>query len=58
MTNSKKLFADKIINWLIYEAGFKQSQFQMSIYYKYATYVSKLVLLYYVDAFLYCFTSE
>ena len=35
MTNSGKLFADKLTEWLL-EAGFIQSQCQMSIYYKYA----------------------
>ena len=35
MTNSRKLFADKLTEWLL-EAGFIQYQCQMSIYYKYA----------------------
>ena len=35
MTNSVKLFADELTEWLL-EAGFIQSQCQMSIYYKYA----------------------
>ena len=35
MTNSGKLFADKLTECLI-EAGFIQSQCQISIYYKYA----------------------
>ena len=35
MTNSGKLFADELTEWLL-EAGFIQSQCQMSIYYKYA----------------------
>ena len=35
MTNSGKLFADELTEWLI-EAGFIQYQCQMSIYYKYA----------------------
>ena len=35
MTNSGKLFADEFTEWLI-EAGFIQSQCQMSTYYKYA----------------------
>ena len=34
MTNSRKLFADELIEWLL-EAGLIQSQYQMSIYYKY-----------------------
>ena len=35
MTNSGKLFADELTEWLLKE-GFNQSQCQMSIYYKYA----------------------
>ena len=35
MTNSGKLFADELTEWII-EEGFMQSQFQMSIYYKYS----------------------
>ena len=35
MTNYGKLFADELKKWLL-EAGFIQSQCQMSIYYKYA----------------------
>ena len=31
MTNSGKLFADELTEWL-FEAGFIQTQFQMSIY--------------------------
>ena len=41
MTNSGKLFADELTEWLI-EAGFIQSQCQMSIYYKYAPYRRKI----------------
>ena len=44
MTNSRKLFADKLTEWLL-EAGFIQSQCQMSIYYKYAPDGSKIVVL-------------
>ena len=40
---------DELINCLIDESGFKYPQCQMSIYYKYAPDVSKLVVLYYVD---------
>ena len=35
MNNAGKLFADELTEWLL-EAGFIQSQCQMSIYYKYA----------------------
>ena len=36
LTNSGKLFADEVTEWLL-DAGFIKSQFQMSIYYKYAS---------------------
>ena len=36
MNNSGKLFSDELTYLLINEAGFKRSQCQMSIYYKYA----------------------
>ena len=52
MTNSGKLFAVELIEWLIKE-GFIQSQCQMSIYYKYATDGSKIVVLSYVDDCVY-----
>ena len=42
MTNSRKLFSDELTQWLI-EKGFIQSQFQMSIYYKYAPDGGKLL---------------
>ena len=35
LTNSGKLFYDELVEWLL-EASFIQSQYQMSIYYKYA----------------------
>ena len=35
VTNSGRLFAGELTEWLL-EAGFIQSQCQMSIYYKYA----------------------
>ena len=50
MNNSGKLFSDELTEWLL-EAGFIQSQCQMSIYYKCATNVSKLFVLSYVDDF-------
>ena len=43
MTNSCKLFADELIEWLI-EGGFIKSQRQMSIYHKYAPDGSKIVV--------------
>ena len=56
MTNSGKLFADELKEWLI-EEGFMQSQCQMSIYYKYAPDVSKIVVLSYVDDCVYWYTN-
>ena len=58
MTNSREIFSYEITNWLIYESGFKHSPFQMSIYYKYAPDVSKLVVLSYVYDSVYWYTSE
>ena len=52
MTNSGKLFADELTEWLL-EAGFIQSQFQMSIYYKYAPDGSENFVLFYVDECVY-----
>ena len=57
MTNYGKLFSDDLTDWL-FEAGFIRSQFQMSIYYKYAPNGTNIVVLYYVDDCLYWYTSE
>ena len=57
MTNSGNLFADELIEWLL-EAGFIQSKCQMSIYYKYAQYGSKIVVLSYVDDCVYWYYYE
>ena len=57
MTNSGKLFANELTEWLL-EAGFIQSQCQMSIYYNYAPYESKIVVLSYIDECVYWYTSE
>ena len=57
MTNSGKLFADELTEWLI-EEGFMQSQCYMSIYYKYALDGSKIVVLSYVDDYFYWYTNE
>ena len=57
LTNSGKLFADELTEWLL-EAGFIQSRYQMSIYYKYALDGSKIVVLYYVDDCVYWYTNE
>ena len=57
MTNSGKLFAYDLIEWLL-EVGFIPSQCQMSIYYKYAPYGSNIVVLSYVDYCVYWYTNE
>ena len=57
MTNSGKLYADEITEWLLY-AGFIQSQCQMSIYYKYAPDGSNIVVLSYVDDCVYWYINE
>ena len=41
--NSGRLFARELIDWLSNEEGFKKSQFQISIYYKYAPDETKIV---------------
>ena len=57
MTNSGKLFADNLTEWLL-GSGLIQYQCQMSIYYKYAPDVSKMIVLSYVDDFVYWYISE
>ena len=57
MTNYGKFFANELTEWLL-ESGCIQSQFQMSIYYKYVTDGSKIVILSYVDDCVYCYTNE
>ena len=57
MKNSGKLFPDELIEWFI-EAGFIQSQCQMSIYYKYAPDGSKIVVLSYVDDCFHWYANE
>ena len=57
MTNYGKFFGDYLTEWFL-EAGFIQSQCQMSIYYKYAPDGTKIVVLYYVDYYLYCYTYK
>ena len=57
MTNSGKLFADELTEWLI-EEGFIQSQCHTSIYYKYAPDGSKIFVLSYVDDCVYWYTNE
>ena len=57
MTNSGELFADELSEWLL-EAGFILFQCQMSIYYKYALYGSKIVVLSYFDDCVNWYTYE
>ena len=57
MTNYGKLFADELTEWLI-ETDFIQSKCQMSIYYNYEPYGTKIVVLYYVDDCVYWYTSN
>ena len=56
MTSSGKLFSDELTNWLMDDAGFNQSKFQMYVYQKYTSDGSKLVMLYYVDDCVYWYT--
>ena len=58
MTNYGKLFSDELTNWFIYEVGFKLSQCQIYIYYKYAPYGLDLVLLSYVYDCVYWYAYE
>ena len=57
VTNSRKLFADELTEWLL-ESGFIQSQCHMSIYYKYGPDGSKIVVLSYVDDCVYWYKNE
>ena len=57
MTNSGNLFSDELTEWLL-ETGFIQSQCQISIYYKYAPYGSKIVVLSYIYDCVYWYTNE
>ena len=57
MNNSWKLFSDELTEWLL-EAGFIQSQCQMSIYYNCALDGSKIVVLSYFDDCVYWYTNE
>ena len=58
MNNSGELFPDELTNWLINEAGFNQSKCKISLNYKYAPYVSNLVVLSYVDKCVYLYISD
>ena len=52
MTNSGKLFADELIEWLL-EAGFIKYQCHIYIYNKYAPDGKNIFVLSYVDACVY-----
>ena len=53
MNNSGNIFDDELTNWLIDEAYFNQSKYQMSVYYNYIPDDSKLVVLSYVGDCVY-----
>ena len=57
MNNSRKLFANELTEWFL-EAGFIKYQCQMSIYYKYEPYGTKIVVLSYVDDCVYWYNYE
>ena len=57
MTNSGKLFADDLTEWLL-DAGLIKPRCQMSIYCKYAPYGTICFVLYYFDDCFYWYTSE
>ena len=58
MNNKGESFTYKLTNCMIDEAGFIQSKFQSSVYYKYAPYGSKLVVISYDDDCESWYTSE
>ena len=58
MNHYGNLFSDELTNWLIDEAGFKKSQCQISVYYKYSSDGSKLVVLSYIYDYVYWYTYE
>ena len=58
LTNYGKIFSDELTNWLIYEVGFKQSQWNVFTYYKYKPDRSELVVSSYLDDFVYWYTLE
>ena len=57
MNNSGDLFSGELTEWLL-DAGIIQYQCQMSIYYKYAPYGETIVVLSYVDDYVYWCTYE
>ena len=57
MNNSGKLSSDGLTEWFL-EASFIQSQWQISIYYKYAPYGTKTIILSYVYDCVYWYNYE
>ena len=57
MISFGKLFADELTECLL-EAGFIKYQCYLSIYYKYAPYGTRIVVLSHVDNCIYWYTSE
>ena len=57
MNNSGKLFSEDLTEWL-FEAGFIQYKFHMSIYCNYAPYETNIFVLSYVDDCVYWYTYE
>ena len=55
---TESYFFDELSNCPTDEEGFKSPQWKISIYYKYAPGVSKLVVLYYVDECVYWYKYE
>ena len=58
MTNYVKIFVDELTNCIMDESGSKQSQCKISIYYRFAPYGSRLVVLSYVDEYVYWYIYE
>ena len=58
MNNYLNSFSGEFTNWIIDEAGFERSQCQISIYYNFAPYRCRLVVLSYVDDYVYWYISE
>ena len=52
MTNYGNLFSNNFTEWLI-RSGFVKSQCQISIYYKYASDGTKIIVLFFVDDCVY-----
>ena len=57
MTNSGNLFDYELIDFLL-QVGFIKYQYHVSIYYKYVTEGTRIVVLYYDDDCVYWYTYE